>query len=121
MQRDATHPRRGDALARPLLDKVVVIGVGLIGGSFYPSAEAWRWCWHRRWGRGERRRISIDARRLGIADRTVRLDGAWTTELRDADLVLVATPVGQMAAFSCSNRWRHIWGASTVVTDAGST
>jgi prephenate dehydrogenase len=118
MRRDATHPRRGDALAGPLLDKVVVIGVGLIGGSFALALKH---------GGGAGIVVGVgrtqtnldDARRLGIADRTVRLDGAWTTELRDADLVLVATPVGQMAALF-EQMAPHL-GASTVVTDAGST
>jgi prephenate dehydrogenase len=56
---------------------------------------------------------------LGIADRTFVQDQRWTDELADADLVLLATPVGQIPAL-----FRTIapaLGSATVLTDAGST
>src|SRR5208282_6646295 len=47
------------------------------------------------------------------------LDQAWTAELADADLVLLATPVGQMPALFAAIA--PTLGAHTVITDAGST
>src|SRR5208282_3563473 len=47
------------------------------------------------------------------------LDQAWTAELADADLVLLATPVGQMPALFAAIAPKL--GAHTVITDAGST
>jgi prephenate dehydrogenase len=59
------------------------------------------------------------ARRLGIADRTWTRDQRWTDELVDADLVLLATPVGQVAELFAA--MAPALGSTTVVTDAGST
>ena len=59
------------------------------------------------------------ARQLGIADRTWTQDQCWTDELIDADLVLLATPVGQIPALLALIA--PALGAATVVTDAGST
>jgi prephenate dehydrogenase len=101
-----------------VLGKVVVIGVGLIGGSFALALK--------RAGAVEtvvgvgRSEANLDtARRMGIADRTWTLGARWQDELADADLVLIATPVGQMPALLA--RVAPALGATTVVTDAGST
>ena len=100
------------------IGKLVVIGVGLIGGSFALAL--------RRAGATAnvigvgRGRSNLDtARRLGLVDRALALDEAWTSELADADLVFLATPVGAMPAL-LETIAPHV-GPRTVVTDAGST
>ncbi|MGC2166081.1 MAG: prephenate dehydrogenase/arogenate dehydrogenase family protein [Gallionella sp.] len=95
--------------------KVVVFGVGLIGGSF---ALALRRADAVNEVVGFGRRISTleQARQLGIIDR-IGLDES--VEVRDADLVLLATPVGQMAELMA--RIAPHLGAHTLVTDGGST
>jgi len=98
-----------------LFRKLVVVGVGLIGGSFALALK-------RAGAVSEvvgigRSAASLDvAVRRGIIDRIGAADGAT---LRDADLVLLAIPVGQMAAAMRAIA-PHL-GADTVVTDAGST
>jgi prephenate dehydrogenase len=95
--------------------KVVIFGVGLIGGSF---ALALR----RAGGAGEvvgfgRSAATLEqARQLGIID---RIGSDIACEVNDADLVLLATPVGQMAELM-ANIAPHL-GAHTLVTDGGST
>lgn len=100
------------------LAKLVILGVGLIGGSFALAL--------REAGAVEdivgvgRGRANLDAaRRLGIIDRGYALDERWTAELRDADLVMVATPVGQMPSLFAT--LAPALGSATVLTDAGST
>ncbi len=96
-------------------NKVVIFGVGLIGGSF---ALALR----RANAAGEvvgfgRSPATLElARQLGIIDRIGRDVSA---EVKDADLVLLATPVGQMGelmARIAPNLCPH-----ALVTDGGST
>lgn len=100
------------------IGKLVVVGVGLIGGSFAlamkNSGAAARVV-----GVGRGRENLEAARRRGIVDRSFALDEAWTAELADADLVLLATPVGQMPSLFAAVAAKL--GARTVVTDAGST
>jgi prephenate dehydrogenase len=98
-----------------LMKKLVVIGVGLIGGSFALAlkragavAEVA--------GIGRTAASLEQALRLGIID---RIGAADRETLGDADLVLLAMPVGQMAAAMRAIA-PHL-GADTVVTDAGST
>jgi prephenate dehydrogenase len=100
------------------IGKVIVIGVGLIGGSFALAM--------RRSGATSnvvgvgRSKANLDtARRLGLVDRALALEEPWTTELSDADLVFVATPVGEMPALF-ARIGQHV-GSRTIVTDAGST
>ena len=100
------------------LAKLVIVGVGLIGGSFALAL--------RRAGGVEdivgigRGRGNLDAaRRLGIVDRVYTLEERWTGELRDADLVMLATPVGQMPGLFAT--LAPALGSATVLTDAGST
>ena len=100
------------------IGKLVVIGVGLIGGSFALAMK--------RSGGAEgvigvgRGKSNLDAaRRLGIVDRAFALEEPWTAELRDADLVFLATPVGQMPSLFAAIA-SHL-GPQTVVTDAGSS
>jgi prephenate dehydrogenase len=103
--------------ARPFA-KLIVVGVGLIGGSF---ALALRNVGAVRSvvGVGRSRANLESAQRLGITDRTYTMTQSWHAELRDADVVLLAAPVGQMAELFATIA-PHL-GAATIVTDAGST
>ncbi len=98
--------------------KLVVIGVGLIGGSLALALRA-------AGAVGEvvgvgRGRANLDtARELAIIDRQVPLAGDWTAELADADVVLLAAPVAQYPALFAAMAGRL--GPRTIVTDAGST
>jgi len=100
------------------IGKLVVVGVGLIGGSCALALKA-----HDAVGEvvgvGRTRANLDEALALGIVDRAVRLDDRWTAELADADVVLVAAPVRQYAALF--PRIAGSIGAATIVTDAGST
>lgn len=115
---DAGLTEAAAAASATQVGKLVVIGVGLIGGSF---ALALRAAGLVRTivgvGRGQ---ANLDtARELGVADRTVRLDQEWVAELADADLVLVAAPVAQYPALFAAMAG-HV-GPKTIITDAGST
>jgi prephenate dehydrogenase len=99
----------------PLFNKIVIFGVGLIGGSFALAL--------RRAGEVSevvgfgRSLVTLEtARQLGIIDR-IGIDVA--REVSDADLVLLATPVAQMAELF-ARIVPHL-GAHTLVTDGGST
>ncbi|HVE49359.1 MAG TPA: prephenate dehydrogenase/arogenate dehydrogenase family protein [Casimicrobiaceae bacterium] len=100
------------------ISKLVVIGVGLIGGS---AALALRRNTHVREVIGVGRTCGNLEHALGqgIVDRAYTLHERWQDELGDADLVLVATPVAQCAALFEVMRARL--GPRSVVTDAGST
>jgi len=98
--------------------KLVVVGVGLVGGSYALALRA----------AGQvgtvvgigRGRANLDAARaLGIVDRAVAVDADWTRELADADLVLLATPVAQFPVLFADMAGRLPTHA--VLTDAGST
>ena len=102
----------------PRVATLAVIGVGLIGGSF---ALALRRAGHVGAvvgvGRG---RANLDAALArGIVDRAYTLDEPWTREIGAADLVLVATPVGEYPALLKAIAGRL--SAHAIVTDAGST
>ena len=109
---------KADAVPVPSLGKVVVVGVGLIGGSFALALKAAA-AVATVVGVGRSASNLSSARQLGIADRTWTQDQRWTDELIDADLVLLATPVGQIPALLALIA--PALGAATVVTDAGST
>ncbi len=100
---------------QPEFGKIVVFGVGLIGGSFALALKA----------AGEVGEVvgfgrSVgtlkQALDLGIIDRIGANPGQ---EVADADLVLIATPVGQMPEIMA--RIAPYLGPETVVTDGGST
>lgn len=104
--------------ATPRIAKLVVIGVGLIGGSFALALKAA--------GRVDRvtgvgrGRANLDiARERGIIDEAIALDADWTRELADADVVLLATPVAQFASLFAAVAGRLPKDA--ILTDAGST
>lgn len=102
-------------MTQPALRKVVIFGVGLIGGSFalgLRKAEAV----HEVVGFGRSQSTLEDARKLGLID---RIGKDVAVEIRDADLVLLATPVAQMADI-LARIVPHL-GVHTLITDGGST
>lgn len=113
MGADAAGAAPGPSIAR-----LVVVGVGLIGGS---CALALR----RAGAVGEvvgvgRTRANLDtAMARGVVDRACTLDEDWAAECTAADVVLVAAPVAQFPALFAA--MAPALGPRTVVTDAGST
>jgi len=101
--------------AKLKIGKLVVIGVGLIGGSFALALKHAR-AVRRVVGVGRTRGNLSDALRLRVIDEASQ-DPAHA--VRDADLVLLATPVGQMPAVMSAIA-PHL-PERAVVTDAGST
>ncbi|WP_435626397.1 prephenate dehydrogenase [Candidatus Ferrigenium straubiae] len=102
-------------MTQPQFKKIVIFGVGLIGGSFalaLRKAAAVREVV----GFGRSTATLQEARRLGILD---RIGEDAVREVADADIVLLATPVGQMAELMA--RIAPHLGAHTLVTDGGST
>jgi len=97
------------------IGKLVIVGVGLIGGSFAlalkQAGAVGRTLGVGRGGRNIRR-----AMELGIIDAIGAADAAT---FADADLVLLAVPVGQMRPVM--RAIAPLLGAKTVVSDAGST
>ena len=101
--------------ASPEFGKVVVFGVGLIGGSFALALKAAEQV-EEVVGFGRSLGTLTQALDLGIIDRVGANAGQ---EVADADLVLIATPVGQMPEIMA--RIAPYLGPETVVTDVGST
>jgi prephenate dehydrogenase len=101
-----------------LIRKLVVIGVGLIGGSVALALKR-RGAVERVVGVGRSRANLGEALKSGSVDLAITLDEPWTSELRDADIVVVATPVAQIPALFVA--MADSLGAQTIVTDAGST
>jgi prephenate dehydrogenase len=110
-------------VTRFTFDKLVIFGVGLIGGSL---ARALR---ERDGvarsgsiiGVGRSRASAERARELGVVDDVAALDddAALSAALAGADLVLLAAPVAQ--TLPLLTRIAPMLGAKTIVTDAGST
>jgi prephenate dehydrogenase len=99
----------------PLFGKVVVFGVGLIGGSFALALKAAGQAGEIV-GFGRTLGSLNQALQLGILDRVGFNVGQ---EVSNADLVLIATPVGKTAEIMA--RIAPCLGSQTVVTDGGST
>lgn len=97
------------------INKLVIIGVGLIGGSFALALKKAKVAKHVV-GVGRTKKNLQAALKLGVIDE-VSIDVAQT--VRDADLVLIGTPVGQMAGVMKAIA-PHL-GEKTIVTDGGST
>ena len=95
-------------------NKIVIFGVGLIGGSFALALRKAN-AVGEVVGFGRSIATLEQARQLGILDRI----GTELTELNDADLVLLAVPVGQMSELMA--RIKPHLGAHTLITDGGST
>jgi prephenate dehydrogenase len=99
----------------PKIGRVVVIGVGLIGGSFSLALKQAGVVEHVV-GVGRTRNNLDTAVKLGVIDEA-STDPAKA--VRDADLVLIATPVGQFPEVMV--QIAPALGERTVVTDGGST
>ena len=97
------------------IEKLVIVGVGLSGGSFALALKA-AGAVGRVIGVGRGETNLRRALELGIIDAAGAADGET---LKDADLVLLAVPVGQMRPVMRS--LAPLLGPRTVVTDAGST
>lgn len=97
------------------IDKLVVCGVGLIGGSFALALRR-AGLVDRIVGVGRRPEPLQVARQLGVID---EVSTDWAEALDGAELVLLAMPVGQMDAVAAAIA-PHL-GPDTIVTDAGST
>jgi prephenate dehydrogenase len=106
----AARPRR-----KPKIRKLVVIGVGLIGGSFSLALKKARLVRHVV-GVGRTRKNLQEALRLGVIDEAVREPAL---AVRDADVVLIGTPVGQMPEVMAAIA--PALQPTTVITDGGST
>lgn len=99
----------------PEFGKVVIFGVGLIGGSFALALKA-AGVVGEVVGFGRSLGTLTQALNLGIIDRVGANPGQ---EVADADLVLIASPVGQMSEIMV--RIAPYLGPETIVTDGGST
>lgn len=95
--------------------KLVVCGVGLIGGSFALALKA-AGLVDQVVGMGRQPATLEEALRLGVID-TIGAD--WTTALDGADLVFLGMPVGQMPPVMAAIA--PLLGPETLVTDGGST
>jgi prephenate dehydrogenase len=102
-------------MSNPQFKKIVIFGVGLIGGSFALALRKAN-AVGEVVGFGRSETTLQQARQLGIID---RIGSDPAAEVGDADLVLLATPVGQMAELMA--RIAPHLGAHTLVTDGGST
>jgi prephenate dehydrogenase len=102
-------------MTQPQFKKVVIFGVGLIGGSFALALRKAN-AVGEVVGFGRSEATLQQAMQLGIIDRVGRDVAA---EAGDADIILLATPVGQMAELMA--RIAPHLGAHTLVTDGGST
>lgn len=97
------------------INKLVIGGVGLIGGSFALAIRRAGLAKHIV-GVGRRPESLAQALTLGIVDEAA---ASWEAALDGADFVLLAPPVGQMDAIMAQIA-PHL-GPDTLVTDAGST
>ena len=102
-------------MSEPRFKKIVIFGVGLIGGSFALAMRRAQ-AVQEVVGFGRSVETLKQAHQLGIIDRA---GSDVVAELGNADLVLLATPVGQMAEIMA--RIAPHLGANTLVTDGGST
>ena len=103
------------SMAAKIFGKVVVCGVGLIGGSFALALKAAS-AVSQIVGMGRSTAALETALQLGVVD-AITTD--WAEALDGADLVLLGMPVGQMPAVMQA-LVPHL-GKDTLVTDAGST
>jgi len=100
---------------QPAFRKVVIFGVGLIGGSFALALRRSN-AVGEVVGFGRSAATLQQARQFGLID---RIGDDVAREVRDADLILLATPVAQMAEIFA--RIAPHLSANTLVTDGGST
>ncbi|MEC5387980.1 prephenate dehydrogenase/arogenate dehydrogenase family protein [Uliginosibacterium sp. H3] len=105
----------GQNPSQPSFQRVVIAGVGLIGGSFAAALKAAGVARHIV-GVGRTAASLDEALQLGLVD---EVQSDWALALKGADLLLLAMPVGQMGAVMAALA-PHL-EAQTLVTDAGST
>ncbi len=98
-----------------IFQRVVVAGVGLIGGSFAAALKAAGVARHVV-GVGRGAASLEQAKALGLID---EIQTDWAAALKGADLLLLAMPVGQMG--SVMQALAPYLEKQTLVTDAGST
>lgn len=101
--------------AAPHVTRLVVVGVGLIGGSFALALKA-AGAVGTVVGVGRRPATVARALELGVVDEVGAMDAATFGR---ADLVLLAMPVGQMGPVM--QAIAPLVGPGTLITDAGST
>ncbi|MCB5191752.1 prephenate dehydrogenase/arogenate dehydrogenase family protein [Methylobacillus arboreus] len=97
------------------MKKLLVFGVGLIGGSLALALKAAQTGWHVT-GIGRTGDSLQEALALGIIDEAA---SDLAAALKDADIVMIATPVAQIAPIL--QRIAPYLEDKTVITDAGST
>lgn len=102
-------------MSQPPFKKIAIFGVGLIGGSFALALRKAN-AVGEVVGFGRRMETLEQAKHIGILD---RIGTDYASELGNTDIVLLATPVGQMA--SLMERIAPHLGEHTLVTDGGST
>jgi prephenate dehydrogenase len=102
-------------MVSPLLQKLIVIGVGLIGGSFALALRQAGMVKHIV-GIGRSQKNLQRALELGIIDEVASNP---ISALKDADFVLLAMPVGQTSHIMA--QIAPFLGSSTIVSDVGST
>jgi prephenate dehydrogenase len=102
-------------------NKLVIFGVGLIGGSLARALRERAALGGRIVGVGRSAKSVERALELGVIDEAVSLDDdiALANALEDADVALIAAPVAQTEPLLA--RIAPLLDARTVVTDAGST
>ncbi|MEA3112774.1 MAG: prephenate dehydrogenase, partial [Caballeronia sp.] len=102
-------------------NKIVIFGVGLIGGSLARALRERAGATGEVVGVGRSVKSVERALELGVIDSAVFLDDDRALELalRDADFVFIAAPVAQTE--SLLRRIAPFLDARTIVTDAGST
>jgi prephenate dehydrogenase len=106
-------------MPRPVrIEKLVVVGVGLIGASCALALRA-AGAVREIVGVGRSRPNLDRALARGVIDRAVVLADDWTREVQGADFVLIAIPVAQYRDVLVA--LAPALGAHAVVTDAGST
>lgn len=98
-----------------ILNKLVIIGVGLIGGSFALALRRASLVEHIV-GIGRSRENLLRAKELGVID---EIANDLQEALKDADLVLLAVPVGQIGKTIAQTSL--YLESKTIVTDVGST
>ncbi|MEI7842002.1 MAG: prephenate dehydrogenase/arogenate dehydrogenase family protein [Gallionellaceae bacterium] len=97
------------------MQKIVIFGVGLIGGSFALALRKAN-AVSEVVGFGRSQATLEQAKQLGIVD---RIGSDVASEVNNADLILLATPVAQMTELF--TRIAPHLGANTLITDGGST
>ena len=100
---------------QPAFQKVVIFGVGLIGGSFALALRKAN-AVQEVVGFGRSAATLEQAHQFGLID---RIGHDVEREVRNADLILLATPVAQMGEIL--QRIAPHLGADTLITDGGST